>query len=334
MILQRLSLKNFRNYLGKDLLFSSYISIVSGENGIGKTNLMESISLLEKPKGLRGGALEDMQNNTTQDFWSVQYTFQERDITITCTQGKKKIYSLNRIIPHTKVHEFIKVLWLGPQNDRIFSGSPEHRRKFFDTVLSIFDPEYKTIQNKYLHYIFERTKLLYNNEDPQWINIVEQKIYDYGALWIQKRSECMAVLNQYLSQIQNIPPVFLKANEKDFSKELLMMSREKDSVIGGCGIGPHKTDYTGTYAEKNLHLCSNGEQSLGQISVFLAIIFYMMQTRYVVFLMDEIFSYLDSGNKMRLINELKLMTQQGRSQVLITLPKLEQIYEGIQYLDL
>jgi DNA replication and repair protein RecF len=333
MILKHLSLKHFRNYIEQVFLFTQSISIISGENGMGKTNMLEAISLLEKPKGLRGGDLEDIQNHQTTGYWMVRYDFDERDITITYENSKKKILSLGKSIPHTKVHEFLKVLWLGPQNDRVFSGSPENRRKFFDTILSIFEPEYKILQNKYLHYVFERTKLLYQNEDIKWLTIVEQKIYDYGKQWQEKRRNALEALNVYLKKIQYLNLVSITALEGEFSQELIAASRSRDIKMGGCGVGPHKTDYRGFYGEKALHIASNGEQCLGQISIFIALILYMVQTRNVIFLMDEIFSYLDAQNQKLLISELQTLPK-DRCQILITLPKLYQDYEEVQYIQL
>ena len=94
MILNRLSLKHFRNYLHKEFSFTHPVSIILGENGMGKTNMLEAISLLEKPKGLRGSDLEDLQHFETSDFWYVKNEFAHRDIHIAFEKGKKKIYSL------------------------------------------------------------------------------------------------------------------------------------------------------------------------------------------------------------------------------------------------
>ena len=184
-----------------------------------------------------------------------------------------------------------------------------------------------------MHYIFERTKLLYANEDPKWLSIVEQKIYEYGMSWRSKRQEALDKLNHFLKYIQYLRPVEIYAKENEFSLELIKQARERDIKMGGCSVGPHKTDYEGAYGKKRLSLASNGEQCLGQISIFLAIIFYIIQSKNVIFLMDEVFSHLDPQNQKLLIQEFQKLDPHN-FQVIITLPKLLQDFENVQYITI
>lgn len=333
-MIKKLFLKNFRNYSERLFEFSHPISIIIGSNGAGKTNLLEAVSLLEKPKGLRGSELDDMQtereNLNDRHGWLIQFYFEEQTFTVSFQNQKKQIISLDQNITHTKIHEALKIIWLGPQNDRIFSGPPEPRRKFFNTVLAIFEPDYKMIQGKYQHYILERTKLLYQNEDPKWIFIVEQKIYEFGLALIQKRKDALQKLNLFLMRVQFLQQAQFAAKEGEFSLDLITQMRERDMKMGGCGVGPHKTDYEGWYGEKRLKTASNGEQCLGQISIFLALIFYVIQDKPVIFLIDEIFSYLDDDNQQKLILELQNIQN---LQTIISTPKLTSFFP-VQVIEL
>ncbi|USO02275.1 MAG: DNA replication/repair protein RecF [Alphaproteobacteria bacterium] len=333
MIIKKLYLKNFRNYTESTFEFSNPISVIVGNNGVGKTNLLEAFSMLEKPKGLRGGDLADIEKKDTNNGWFTRYGFLDKDIAIHYKDHKKKIFHLEKAIPHTKIHAFMKTIWLGTHNDRIFSTTPEKRRKFFDTVLAIFEPEYKVIQGKYLHYIFERTKLLYQNGDEKWLNIIEQKIYEHGITWTQLRAEGIEKLNTFLTHIQTLDRCHFAAKPIEFTLEHIKSSRERDLKMGGCGVGPHKVEYDGWYGEKKLSTASNGEQCLGQISIFLALIYYLIQNKQVLFLIDEIFSYLDLHNQQKLIKEFQMLPQTS-CQFVITTPKVSHVLENVQMINL
>jgi len=147
------------------------------------------------------------------------------------------------------------------------------------------------------------------------------------------RESAVKKLNTFLIKIQNLSPCHFSTKNIDFTLQRIKESREHDLKVGGCGVGPHKIDYDGWYGEEKLSTASNGEQCLGQISIFLALIYYLIQHKNVLFLIDEIFSYLDLDNQKKLIKEF-LNIPQHTCQFVITTPKISQNFDNTQIINL
>ena len=146
--IKNLSLRNFRNFDKLNLEFADNNIVFIGQNGVGKTNILEAISLLAPGRGLRNAKLEEMVNlDATQDNIcsidaNITFDDDERNIMIVKQSDNKRKISLDgkTINNQTNLAQIIDVIWLTPLMDSLFIGSAAERRKFLDQTQHISSP--------------------------------------------------------------------------------------------------------------------------------------------------------------------------------------------------
>jgi len=337
---EKIKLKNFRNFEEFTINFSNKCNVIVGPNGSGKTNLLESISLFEKGRGFRKDLLKNMINNKTQDnmfLINSSFTTQEKnlDLILSCALKENKLKKkllVNGSNSKESVQHFERlysVIWFLPEMERLFLDSPSLRRNFFDRLIYGANKDYLTLLNNYKKKIVERNMILkQSNYDINWIYQVENEIVDYGLKIYLMRTKHIKILNSEIKSLQIIDKNFnsfeLRINdnfltgkettEVDFrSKYLLNLknSRNYDAIVGGCKIGPHKSNIHGFHLGKKLSLvlCSTGQQKAVILLLIIAQSKYLINSlnRQPIVLLDEVCSHLDEYNReilLGLINSL------------------------------
>ena len=224
--------------------------------------------------------------------------------------------------------ELYSIIWFLPEMERLFAESPSLRRNFFDRLIYGIDKNYLNTINKYKKKIIERNNILNQNSfDNSWIKQVENEIVKLGLEIYNKRKTYIDLLNFEISSLnlinKNIHSFKLIMKDDFFNKNIVVNdieakyllelnnSRNIDSIIGGCKIGPHKSDFNGVFSVKNLNLnlCSTGQQKAIVILIILAQCNYLINSlnRQPIILFDEICSHLDKYNReilLELINYL------------------------------
>ena len=290
--LKKIKLTDFRNYNKSEFNFGKQISLIYGQNGVGKTNLIEAISLISK-NHLRKDSLSDLlnKNNNCQEF--TLYSEVEVDeirekfaFSYQFSQNQKSFYingAKNDDIYLTSIH-------LTPQMDDIFIGPKDARRRYFDIMVADIDANHQKRLANYHKLLKERVKLLqkYQQNPPKaWISSIEEKIAQFGVLIAASRNNLM----QYLNDIcDNLDSIFLKSQIKllgdvenmllkqkaidveNFFIKKLQENREFSFYTGRTNFGVHLSDFT-TISQKN-HLeakfCSTGEQKSMLITITLS----------------------------------------------------------------
>lgn len=316
-------LRNFRSYPEARLhgLASSFV-VLTGENGIGKTNILEAVSLLSPGKGMRNADLGDFQSclDSTSP-WSIVANVKTQFGDIRIGTGKdpqkeKRIVHIQGEVAksQTQLAEYFSCLWLTPQMDRLFIEAAASRRKFLDRMVFNFDPGHAGRMTRYENAMAQRSRLLKEGSaDPAWLTALEIQMAESGvavavarALFVERLQSVCQTRESQEFPVANLALAGLLENEisnkaaleieEDF-KAGLKRSRDEDSIYGGAAQGPHKTDFLVTYRAKNMPAsqCSTGEQKALLIGLVLAHADLIRMERGAppILLLDEVAAHLD-----------------------------------------
>ena len=341
---KQIQLANYRNFNNYFVNFNKGCNVIFGVNGSGKTNILESISLFERGRGFRKEKIINLINNKSADKMfkiSSKYLNNGNEIDVEITNDiyenkfKKKL-KVNGSDSNESIKYFedlFSIICFLPEMERLFLSSPTVRRNFLDKLIYGVDRNYWGILNKYQKKVLERNKILKQHSyDQSWIEQVEIEIVNLGMNIFQKRIEHLNILNSTLSllnppgkkfyqielqTIDNFILDFKSAYEGVQTLYLLELkkSRNIDSIVGGCKIGPHKTDIIGlNHSNKlNINQFSTGQQKTVVLLIIIAQCKYLLETlkRNPVILFDEVCSHLDKNNRsllLDLINSLNVQT--------------------------
>ena len=323
----KILLNNFRNFEKKEIIFDSKLNVFFGDNGSGKTNVLEGISLISKGKGIRNSNISNLIKNN-KNFFSIKsildiqnIEYEIEIITNKIDDKLKKIVSVNDDSSKDSINILntsLSFLIFLPEMERLFQSSPTFRRNFLDRIIFSEKNDYNKLINKYKRNIFERAKILQKNQyDSEWINIVENEIIDNGLEIYNLRNSKLQTLNDHISKLNKLNNYQFEINldikdnfysinlDKDYYKSQLESLRDIDSKFGGSKIGPHKSDISaiinkGTDASQ----LSTGQQKTVVLMMILGQCDYLVNSRNIkpILLFDEICSHLDSHNRKILLD--------------------------------
>ena len=315
-------------------MFQDKCNILFGNNGAGKTNILEGISLLSKGRGIRNSSYSNLVKNDQVNFnikSSININNAEYDIDIFTETRENKLrknIKINNDSSKEAVHllnSSLSFLIFIPEMERLFLSSPNSRRNFIDRLIYSKNNSYNTLINKYQKYLTERSKILqHDTYDHDWINKIENEISTLGIKIYEQRKEQLNILNKYMNalNIDNEYPFSIKLNIKDNFYDLncdifkyssnLKESRELDKIFGGAKFGPHKSDIIASIDnEFNASQLSTGQQKTVVLMILIAQCNYLIndQQKKPIILFDEICSHLDENNRkilLDMINQLDL----------------------------
>jgi DNA replication and repair protein RecF len=318
MILSSVLLTNFRNFDQRDFEFHPSLTIIVGENARGKTSLLEAVYCSVRGTGFRESKEEELIYWDKGSSLVNAYFMDGSDKNLFQVYLKKIDQSVNKTyyINKSKKTNFsylqyqTKAVLFAPENINIINGSPSKRRIYIDLVISYSDREYKKRLRNYENALRKRNKILeftknndfLDNELKFWNEyLIEQANYITG-----KRQDYIDYLNQHSEIDDKICKVEYIKNE--FSKERLDKSKEKERLVKKTLIGPQKDDIVinliQSNEKKNVHLY--GSRSEQRMAVFwlklneIRLLEDNMQYKPIL-LLDDIFSELDSKNKVRVM---------------------------------
>src|SRR3954454_20139346 len=182
----RLSLSDFRSYADALIAPGPGLVILTGENGAGKTNVLEAVSLLTPGRGLRGAALSEMARIGGGGGFAVAARLDETDIGtgIAVSALERRHVRINGAPASVNsLSEWLSVLWVTPAMDRLFTGSTGDRRRFLDRLVLALEPTHAHHSARYEAAMRARNKLLAEERgaDPTWLDGLEQAMAEHGA---------------------------------------------------------------------------------------------------------------------------------------------------------
>lgn len=333
--IQRLKLSHFRSYPYLDLSVAAKHIVLSGPNGIGKTNILEAISFLSAGRGLRKAKLTDVSPISTNYKWVVVAELFDGENCTTIGTGIDPENSGSRLLRINGAEElstntlslYTNIHWITPALDRIFLEGGTQRRAFFDKFVGALFPAHLTHLSRFERVMRERNFLLKSkNLQVGWLQSLEHKMVEESMVLAFNRLETLSLLKESLELIRNTTPFqpgvlhFSEGVEKKISLgsssidvevsmlQQLERSREEDSFSGKSTIGAHKMDFTLTHGVKNIEakFCSTGEQK----NLLFGLMLSFLQLQRIksngvpILLLDEVAAHLDENHRQVLFKTL------------------------------
>ena len=341
--IEKLILNNFRNHKYLKLDITKNIVLIYGQNGSGKTSVLESISLFDSSNGFRASNLGELVNDDHKgplEMFGVNILIRDTNNFIKAGIGLKKIidkYKKIISIDEKKNNKEIikkipKIYSIVPKMTFLFQGNSEERRNFLDQMIFIIEDNHKKNILNYNKYKNERIKILkkwkINNED--WLDAVEKKMVSHGLIICDNRRNFLKKLNFILDGLDiefSSFQVYLNGELDELLLEkpaieveeiflsTLKRNRENDLIAGRTHYGINKTDMIVKEKKsfKEAKTFSTGQQKTILFSLIFSFIKYleMFPDKKAIFLLDDVFSYLDKNFISLVIeklNELNVQT--------------------------
>ena len=318
----RLTLTDFRSYASIGIAVEPGAVVITGDNGAGKTNILDAISLLGPGRGLRGAALSDAARSGGSGGWSIAATLMTEGGAVDLGTGTSAAAPERRIVrvngaaaTAAALGEWLALVWLTPAMDRIFADAPAARRRFLDRLVLALHPGHGRESLRYDAAMRARNRLLTGEEpaDPQWLTALETAMAEHGAAVAAARADTVAALGQALAVAPPGPfarPLLaLEANgiPDDFAG-ILARGRAGDAAAGRARSGPHRADLLVTHAAKLEPAArgSTGEQKALLIAIILAHaeLVATRTGRSPLLLLDEVAAHLDAARRADLFARL------------------------------
>lgn len=334
MALDRLTLSRFRNHADTALDGTGHFNLLVGENGAGKTNVLEAISLLAPGRGLRRAALGDLAQAGGPGGFAVGASLAQPDgaepvrlaTYARADQPTRRRVQVNGAETSANMlGEWLALGWLTPAMDRLFADSAGARRRFLDRMVLALEPGHAHHSARYEAALRERNRLLADERepDPAWLDGVERHLARHGAQVAQARSRTVAAVAEELAALPAepfaLPLIALERGGPADEAELaaaLAGGRRRDRQAGRTLTGPHRDELVVTMAGKNMPAadCSTGEQKAMLIALTLAHAGLAARGRPGVLLLDEVAAHLDPVRRAALFERLR----EGAAQVWMT----------------
>jgi DNA replication and repair protein RecF len=324
---KRLRLRDFRNYRDAVIEPQRGPVVLYGENGAGKTNLLEAVSMLSPGRGLRGVKLAEIDREGG-GAWHLDAlleghlgpceieTGHERE-----AERRSAVLDGQPLRGQNALGEHVSLLWLTPAMDRLFAESAGGRRRFLDRLVLTIDAAHAARVAGYERAARERSHLLRaGRRDPAWLRAIESRMAEAAVAVTAARRELVSELDGELALAEHHFPRPHLALEGELEEwldeepaveveqrlaETLAASREEDAQIGGSAVGPHRSDLVATDAWRGeaAARCSTGRQKAYLISILLAQA-RLRQRRWgdlPMLLLDEVTAHLDPRRRSELL---------------------------------
>jgi DNA replication and repair protein RecF len=334
----RLTLTNFRNYAALAVDLRPGAVVLTGDNGAGKTNLLEAVSLLAPGRGLRRAAYGEVAREGGAGGFALHARLDgpggEAEIGTGTSgndspgEGARKV-RINGAAARSAeaMLEWLRVVWLTPSMDSLFTGSAGDRRRFLDRLVLAIDAGHGQRALDYEKAMRGRNRLLAEgSRDGAWFEAIETQMAETGTAIAAARAETVRLLAAMIERLPGDGP-FPQADiglageregavatmpaveaEERF-RRALAEGRERDRAAGRTLEGPHRADLTVRHRPKAMaaEYCSTGEQKALLVGIVLshARLTGEMAGMAPILLLDEIAAHLDAGRRAALFSILE-----------------------------
>ncbi|HEU0085004.1 MAG TPA: DNA replication/repair protein RecF, partial [Bradyrhizobium sp.] len=334
----RLTLTHFRNYRAAKLETRGDMVVLVGPNGAGKTNCIEAISFLSPGRGLRRATLDDVADNEGDGSWAVSAEVEGALGLATLGTGidppagddsatvRRCRIDREPVSSATAFGDHLRMVWLTPAMDGLFTGAASERRRFFDRLVLAIDPEHTSRVSALERSLRSRNRLLeVRNYDDHWCDAIERETAELAVAVAAMRGQTAAKLAGVL-RARGAGSAFPSASimldgwmenalidepataVEDRYREMLRNNRARDAAAGRTLDGPHLTDLQVIYAPKNIPArdASTGEQKALLIGLVLAHASLVAEMTGItpLLLLDEVIAHLDPNRRIALFDEL------------------------------
>jgi len=344
MYLQKLALSGFKNYLQSELTFSDKINCFVGNNGVGKTNLLDAIHYLSFCKSFFT-SLDTQNIRHGEDFFAIHGTFLRGSNTPDYVQCIQKKNQRKRFLINKKEYERLAdhigsfpLVMISPYDRDLINDGSELRRKYIDSVISQFDKFYLDDLIQYNKALVQRNALLKSFQEQNYFDAASLEIWDeqmirLGEQVFIRRKEFLLqfipLFQQYFGFLSNGSEIvdirYISQFSGDSYRDTFNAALPKDRAAQYCTMGIHKDDLEfmlDGYPVKKFG--SQGQQKSFVIAVKLAQFEYTKNIKGFkpILLLDDVFDKLDD---LRVSQLIKLVSENSFGQVFITDTSRERI---------
>lgn len=370
MSLQHLQLRNFRNYSELQLTLSDEITVLTGKNGIGKTTVLEAVSILGSGRSFRNGKNQDfVKSGEDTAFVSgdILHSGLTTQVKVRVYPQGKKIYLNEKLAKSTNdLYELLPIIVFSPADLKIIDGDSSDRKQFLNRAAANIDWEYLEELLSYNKVLTQRNRILKDASAEGWSNsrlqdVIEawnEQLLTFGARLILRRHYYLADLQPKAEEeyrrisvstdefrvlyqpfgVEDQITLETEADAREKFSEKLRDSLRRDLITGTTQVGPHKDEILLTLnGNKVKFYGSQGEKRtcalalrLGELALFRA-----KFKRPPMLLFDDVSSELDQARRHSLVELLR----KENTQVLITATELPSALMGdvgksFEHLDL
>ncbi|MCX8515836.1 MAG: AAA family ATPase [Alphaproteobacteria bacterium] len=331
LFVARLCLENFRNYDLIEFLFApptsgAMMTVILGNNGAGKTNMLEALSLLTPGRGLRPNKAASRSDPTSvggderirfgSNRWrlraDIAFNQEPEILKIEFCPDSQKIKSFLNHNPIKSSERNLSCVWVLPRHDRLFQEPASERRRFLDRLITAIHGGHQSAVISLGELLKQRRVLLEQRlGDETWLKVLEKRIAEKAVAVGAARLDYAKKLNQALVKgFAFLPPMKITlsgmveealetnpaAEVEEIYRHHLTSERNSDNIEG-----PHRSDFIADHLGKNLTapFCSTGEQKLLVLAIMVAAIEILTAEfgRPPLFLLDDIVSHLDDDHR-------------------------------------
>jgi DNA replication and repair protein RecF len=341
MGVRRLALTDFRSYPVLDLAVSAPLIVLTGDNGAGKTNLLEALSLLAPGRGLRRAELGECARNGGGGGFAVSVELETKSGIVQLGTGiepqghtpPQRKYRIDRE-PAASIRAFcdhIRVIWLTPAMDGLFAGPAGDRRRFLDRLVLSIDAEHGARVSGFERALRGRNRLLEEGSSPNhgWLDAIEREAAELGIAIAAARLETVSRLSALIQKTQDSASPFPWADlelqgeveslvgqrpaleAEDIYRGILRDNRARDAAAGRTLIGPQASDLSVRHGPKQIAAAqaSTGEQKAllaGMVLAHARLVAAMSGIAPLV-LLDEIAAHFDPLRRNALFDVLETL---------------------------
>jgi DNA replication and repair protein RecF len=328
-----LVLKNFRSYSKHRFVFESNKVALFGPNGVGKSNLLEAISLFSLGRGLRGAKSALLQSDYATDPWQLSMTLHqdygplELGLSYDPSIQRKLCRVQNVSVKSAQaLSQWIRMFWLTPAMDRLWVESFSGRRRYFDRLIFTLFPEYAPFMATYEKALKERLHLLTTESETtqsNWLSSLEAIAAKAAIQVFQRRTVFLELLHQQFQKesgpfatphiemhgvFETEEPTGSSTEKEQRFQKNLQESRSLDQQKKSTRYGIHKTEFQIFHPnKKEAAFCSTGEQKSLLLSMTLAVS-QLMQTQCAgmehFLLLDDVLAHLDPQKRNYLMEKI------------------------------
>lgn len=346
MQIKTLEFENFRNYENFKIEFSPGVSVIYGENGQGKTNILEAVYMCGLGKSHRKSREEEMilfgkeESHIKGEFETSGFS---KRIDIHLKKNNGKGIAVNQI-PIKKISELygqISVVIFSPEDLEIIKRGPSVRRNFMNVELCQIDPIYTENLISYTKIMKQRNELLKKKEENKeraeeiinTLDILDIQLSNYGKEIIRTRRQYIGELNKIIEKIHSeisggkecLKAVYEPSALEDGFYEELLKARKKDEIYKSTSVGPHRDDMKLEINGNDVKAFgSQGQQRTCALSLKLAEIEIIEKRKKEkpILLLDDVLSELDRKRQKELLRKISSM------QTIITCTGMDEFIEN------
>lgn len=345
MKIEKIKLTNFRNYNNTEVSFSDTLNIIYGNNGSGKSNIIEAIYLLALTKSFRTSTDQNLikKDQVACNVKGTVVTNEKTTYEINLSEeGKKVFIDSDRVAKMSDYVSRINIVLYNPLDNKIINDSPAFRRKMLDIEISQINNEYLVLLSLYNKVLKNRNaylKQLYlnGNASSEYLHILTTKLVQYGLKIHEIRVDYIKAINEAITKIyRNIfeyGDLEIKYKSlftgKSFDKimEMYQKNYKKEMALGKTAFGIHHDDIEFNLDGNNIkEYGSVGQQKNAIISFKLSelLIVKKIKNEYPILILDDLFSELDP---IKINNIIKMLNKEV--QTFITTTNIDNINKNL-----